>query len=201
MTSTGKVGTMRNLSDFATNRELTEGLELLWGATVKKFLQRLAVAWVFVALLPSPNTGQQDKNQASTQVGSQGIPDLFIGIWKLHTGKPFNELITIESQGVDYKFTYDQSTGKGKEYHWSYITHMKGDTVQPVQMNGQPMASKIRITRIDSSTYRVEGDIQKDVYRVSSDGQTMKLHRTYLAGIVVGTTRLQDETLLFDRQK
>ena len=167
---------------------------------MKKFWQRLAVAWVFVALLPGPNKGQQDKNQASTQIASQGLPDRFIGVWKLRTDKwshagTFNELITIESQGgVDYKFTYDLSTEKGKEYHWSYVTHMKGEIVQPTQMNGQPWPSKIRVTRVDSSTYKEEGDIQKDVYKVNSDGQTMKLQRTYAKGIVVGFTRPQGGT-------
>jgi len=51
---------------------LTEGLELLWGNTVKKFWQRLAVTWVFVALLSGPNTGrQQDSLEVEGLRGAQ----------------------------------------------------------------------------------------------------------------------------------
>jgi len=166
---------------------------------------RVVIASVLVALLPHPGAGHQDKNQASTQVASQGVPDRFIGVWKLRVDKAphagtFSQVITIEGQGKDYKFTYDQSAGNGTEYHWWYVTDMKGEIVKPVQINGQPMPGKPRITRIDSSSFKVEGEIQKDVYKVSSDGQTMELQRTYL----VQTARpnmLQDVRLLFDRQK
>jgi len=54
-----EVDTKTHFSGFPTNQELTEGLELLWGNAVKQFWQRLGVTWVFVALLPGPNTGRQ----------------------------------------------------------------------------------------------------------------------------------------------
>ena len=51
---------------------MTEGLELPWGNVVKEFWQRLAVTWVFVALLPGPNTGrQQDLLEADSSRGPQ----------------------------------------------------------------------------------------------------------------------------------
>ena len=51
---------------------MTEGLELLWGNAVKKFWQRLAVTWVFVVLLPGPNTGrQQDSLEVESSRGAQ----------------------------------------------------------------------------------------------------------------------------------
>ena len=59
------------LTGFPTN-QLTEGLELLRANAVKKFWQRLAVTWVFVALLPGPNTGrQQDSLEAESSRGAQ----------------------------------------------------------------------------------------------------------------------------------
>ena len=57
---------------YAANQDLTEGLELLWGNAVEKFWQRLAVTWVFVAVLPGPNTGRQrDSLEAESLGGAQ----------------------------------------------------------------------------------------------------------------------------------
>jgi hypothetical protein len=67
-------------------------------------------------------------------------------------------------------------------------------------MNGQPVPGKSRITRIDSGSFKVEGEIQKDVYNVSTDGQTMKSQRTYF--VQAGRPNVLHDTLLrFDRQK
>src|SRR5215469_11876513 len=67
----GSASTMSQVTG-TTNQELTEGLELLWGNVVKKFWQRLAVTWVFVALLPGPNTGrQQDLLEAESSKEAQ----------------------------------------------------------------------------------------------------------------------------------
>ena len=173
---------------------------------MKKFWRRLAVAWVFVALLPGPNTGQQqDKSQASTQSTSQQAPAPFVGVWKLRVDKTqtpgtFSQIITIQDQGKDYKFTYDVAAGNGPENHWWYVTDMKGETVKPVQMNGQPMPSSSRVTRIDSNSFKVEGKVQKDIFSVSADGQTMKLQRTWL--VQVGRPNMaKDALMMFDRQK
>src|SRR5260370_11757820 len=124
---------------------------------------RLVIAAMFVALVPlSLAASHQDNNQASTQIASQGVSDRFIGIWKLRVDKTsqagsFSQVITIEGQGKDYKFTYDLSVGTGTENHWWYVTDMKGEIVKPMQMNGQPMPGKPpRITRIDSSRFKVE---------------------------------------------
>jgi hypothetical protein len=168
---------------------------------------RLVIAAMFVATVPlSLAAGHQDNNQASTQTVLQGVPDRFIGVWKLRVDRPphagtFSEVMTIEGRGKNYKFTYDQSFGNRTEYHLWYVTEMKGEIVTDTHVNGQPKPGKSRITRIDSGSFKVEGEIQKDVYKVSSDGQTMKLRRTFPTGMVIGTTRLQDESMLYDRQK
>src|SRR5579862_6332393 len=152
-----------------------------------QILNRLAIAAVFVALVSvSIAAGHRDNNQASNQIAPQGVSDRFIGIWKLRVDKTsqavsFSQVLTIEGQEQGYKFTYDQSVGTGTENHWWYVTDMKGETVKPMQMNGQPMPGKPRVTRIDSTSFKVEGEVQRDVYKVSPDGQTMKLQRSYSA--------------------
>ena len=175
------------------------------GPMKSQISNRLVIAAMFVAMVPfSLAAGHQDNNQASTQIVSRGAPDRFIGIWKLHADKTphagtFNQVITIEGQGKNYKFTYDQSVGNGREDHLWYVTEMKGEIVTDTHMNGQPMPGKSRITRIDSGSFKVEGEIQKDVYRVSSDAQTMKLQRTY--SVQTRPNVLHDVSLVFDRQK
>ncbi|HKM67334.1 MAG TPA: hypothetical protein VJX70_09230 [Candidatus Acidoferrum sp.] len=171
----------------------------------KRISSRAVIASVLIAFFPHFGAAHQDKSQASTQIASQGIPDRFIGVWKLrvdntpHAGT-FGQVITIEGQGKNYKFTYDLSVGNGTEDHLWYITEMKGEIVTAKHMNGQPVSGKSRITRIDSSSFKVEGQVQKDVYKVSSDGQTMKLQRTYF--VQAGRPNvLRDALLLFDRQK
>jgi hypothetical protein len=170
-----------------------------------QILNRLVMAAMFVVLVPlSLAAGHQDNNQASNQIAPQGVSDRFIGIWKLRVDKTsqagsFSQVVTIEGQGKDYKFTYDQSVGTGTENHWWYVTDMKGEIVKPMQMNGQPMPGKPRVTRIDSSSFKVEGEVQKDVYKVSPDGQTMKLQRTY--SVQTRPNVLHDVSLVFDRQK
>ena len=160
---------------------------------------------MFVAMIPFPlAAGHQDNNQAaSTQTALQGVPDRFIGVWKLRMDKTpharaFGEVITIEGQGKNYKFTYDQSFENGTENHLWYVTEMKGEIVTDTHMNGQPIPGKFRITRIDSGSFEVDGEIQKDVYKVSSDGQTMKLQRTY--SVHTRPNVLHDISLVFDRQ-
>jgi hypothetical protein len=167
---------------------------------------RLVIAAMFVAMVPfSLAAGHQDNNQASTQIVSQGAPDRFIGIWKLHADKTphagtFNQVITIEGQGKNYKFTYDLSVGNGTENHLWYVTEMKGEIVTDAHINGEAVPGKSRITRIDSSSFKVEGEIQKDIYKVSADGQIMKLQRTFL--VQVGRPNVaKDVLLLFDREK
>ncbi len=65
--------------------------------------------------------------------------------------------------------------------------------------NGQPTPGKSRFTRIDSSSFKVESEIARDIYKASSDGQTMKVKKTYLE--VTSPNILKDGELLFDRQK
>ena len=166
---------------------------------------RLVIAAMFIAMVPiSLLAGHQDNNQATTRNDSQEAPDRFIGVWKLRADKTpqaatFSEVMTIEGQGKFYKFTYDQSFGNGAEEHLCYVTEMKGEIVTEPCVNGQPKPGKSRVTRIDSGTFKMESEIQKDVYKVSSDGQTMKLQRTY--SMQTRPNVLHDVSLVFDRQK
>jgi len=179
-----------------------EGLE---GRMKRRTSNWFVNATVLLALLPFPCAGHQDKTQSANQIASLGVADRFIGVWKLNADKTsrsgtVSELITIESQGKDFKFTYDWSAENGTELHWWYVTDMKGGIVKPTQANGQPMSGKPRITRIDSGSFKIESEVLKDIYKVSADGQTMKLQRKYL--IDVAPHILPKEIrLVFDRQK
>ena len=161
--------------------------------------------WVAIAvfLLPHSGAGHQDKKQASNSIASQETLDRFIGVWKLRVDKTqsagtFSQVITIEDQGKDYRFTYDLAVN-GKENHLSYVTDMKGETVKSVQKDGQPAPGKSRITRIDSSSFKVESEIGRDIYKVSADGLTMKVKKTY--SVTTRPNVLKDGELLFDREK
>jgi hypothetical protein len=166
---------------------------------------QLVVAAMVTAMVSFPLAAvHQDNSQASNNAAVQGIPDRFIGVWKMRVDKTrlpgsFSEVVTIEGLGKNYKFTYDQSFGNGTENHWWYVTEMEGKIVTDTHMNGQPTPGKSRITRIDSESFKVEGEIQKDVYKVSSDGQTMKLQRTY--SMQTRPSVLHDTSFVFDRQK
>jgi hypothetical protein len=171
----------------------------------RQISNRLVVAAMIVALLPSfVEAGHPENAQSTAQVAPSGSADRFVGVWKLRVEKAspagtFSQLITIETQGKEYKFTCDQSVGNGTEDHWWCVTNMKGEIVKPLRTNGQPMPGKPHVTRIDSGSFKVESEIQKDIYKVSSDGQTMKLRRTYSAQTRPNV--LHDASLVFDRQK
>jgi hypothetical protein len=129
--------------------------------------------------------------------------DRFVGAWKLNTDKTTHsgiqgETITIELQGNNFKFTYDWMAENGTELHWWYVTDMKGSVVKPIQVNGQPMSGESRITRLASGAFKVESAILKDEYKVSADGKTMKLHRTFL--VKTSPQRIPEEVqLVFER--
>jgi hypothetical protein len=135
-------------------------------------------------LSPPPDASPQDKTRAATR---QFYPtaDHFIGVWKLNedksTTKGASELITIEAQGRDFKFTYDWSADNGTELHWWFLTDMKGGLTKPVQTNGKPLSkdSESRITRVDSTKFIDDAKLLRDEYTVAADGLTMTIQRTY----------------------
>jgi hypothetical protein len=161
------------------------------------------LAFLLTVLLPCADASHQDKNQSSAPI-PVAVPDRFVGVWKLReikpaSSEPFHELLTIENQGTKYRFTTDGWLGKGVEFHTWYVTEMKGETVQPMQTNGQATPGTLSVKRKDSSRFKVEGKIQKDVFTVSADGQTMTCERTF--SVQTRPNILRDSTLLFDRQK
>ncbi len=88
------------------------------------------------------------------------------------------ELITIDTQGNGYKFVYDWLGENGTELNFWFVTDMKGACVKETQVNGRPMTSKSCITRLDSRAFVNDTWVLKDEYKVSSDGQTLTVHRT-----------------------
>ncbi len=76
----------------------------------------------------------------------------FLGKWKLNVDKSpgigiKSELITIESDGKNFKITYDRVFENGTTFGCSMVTRMKGDVVRPIETNGEPMKVEFRVTR------------------------------------------------------
>jgi hypothetical protein len=122
----------------------------------------------------------------------------FIGVWKrdrqksLENGRqpvfhyffsPDYELITIERQGSNFKFTYTSSDDKGGKHERQFITDMKGTAVWATTIDGKPakptpFLENARVTRKDSDSFVEAGSVFLNEYTVLSDGRTMTLHHT-----------------------
>jgi hypothetical protein len=168
---------------------------------------QLVLSWLvagslFCAALP---LGAFQENRSSPpHPSAPSAADEFTGAWKLNTNKSSRsgierEVITIEIQGNDYKFLYDWLAENGTELNWWFVTDMKGACVKNTQVNGRPMSGKSCITRIDSRTFVDDTAILKDEYRVSSDGQELIVHRTFVIPPPVGRTGPRKVKLVFDR--
>jgi hypothetical protein len=147
--------------------------------------ERIVIGLSCVAFFAYRGAAHQDKTPPPTQVGSPIAVDRFIGVWKLNLDKSSrtgtaSELITIESQESNVKFTYDWLAENTTELHWWFVTDMKGGSVKHTQVNGRPMSSESRITRLDSYRFTDESSMKRDQYQVSADGKTMTIQRTNL---------------------
>jgi len=171
--------------------------------------QQLPIAIVVVGLLVSvPGSSVTFAQEESKPTTRQFDPasDHFVGVWKLNedksTTKGVRELITIEPQGGETKFTYDWAADNGTELQWWFVTDMKGGPVKPEQTNGKPMSKDFqpRVTRIDSNRFVDDGKLFRDEYTVSADGKTLTILRTYK--IDPSPHKLPAKTVLvFERQK
>jgi hypothetical protein len=139
--------------------------------------------------------------------------DRFVGSWKLNVAKssapPDSESITIESQGSDFKLTYDIVYGNGYESkHWT-VTDMRGAIVKLTQADGKAMSDQWRVTRDGPDVFVVDklgpfGGGQ-DRYEVSADGKTMTIRtipgKTGLVGgkLENGVLISAPPVLVFDR--
>jgi hypothetical protein len=144
---------------------------------------------------------QQDGSPASQPLSHA---DEFIGTWKFNVHKSSSsgterEVITIETQGNDYKFIYDWLAKNGTELNWWFVTDMKGTCVKDTQVNGRPMSSQSCMTRVDSRTFLNETPILKDDYKVSRDGQELDLHRVFLFPHNLHGKVPREVDLVFDR--
>jgi hypothetical protein len=165
-------------------------------AMVNHFILRATLGLLFLAVFAYPSAAHQDKTASPTQVASPIAVDRFIGIWKLNLDKSsrtgtVSELITIESQESNVKFTYDWLAENTTELHWS---------VEHTQVNGRPMSSESRIARLDSYRFTDESSMKRDQYQVSADGQTMTIQRTNLFNPAPHKIP-KEMRLVFERQK
>ena len=170
--------------------------------------------WLLVALALLSLGSCHEKN--STLPRSSPTPEMvdhFIGVWKrdrqksLEGGRqpffhyffsPNYELITIERQGSNLRFTYTLSDDNGGKYERQFITDMKGPIVWATMIDGKPTKPTLymedmRVTRRDSDSFVEAGSVFVNEYTVLSDGRTMTLHHTPYVD------NERDRVLFFDR--
>jgi hypothetical protein len=112
--------------------------------------------------------------------------DSIVGVWKLNVDKSTNpsaasELITIVSQGGDFKLTFDIKQDNEYNPHYEVLTDMKGATVKPTYLDGKQTSDAWRVTRRGPKAFEMQllGPFGgwKDEYEVSADGKSLVLHR------------------------
>jgi hypothetical protein len=166
-------------------------------------LRCFILAFLLGALSVSSVARRQEQTSLPAPPARPAETDRFVGAWKLNTEKTTHsgiqsEMITIESQGNDFKLTFDWLAENGTELHWWYVTDMKGGSVKATQVNGRPMSGEVRFTRLNSSAFREESVVLRDEYKVSGDGQTLRIHRTFLMNTAPHKLP-KDVLLVFDR--
>jgi len=110
------------------------------------------------------------------------------------------EAITIEFENGHVKFTCEYLNESGVEFNYWFVTEMNGDVVKQTQMDGRPMNSHTRVTRLGPDRFREDSPIEVDEYKVSSDGHSMKVVRTYTLKPLPPKVPKQVQ-LVYDRQK
>lgn len=155
--------------------------------------------WLLVALALLSLGSCQEKNSTLPRSSpvSESV-DHFIGVWKrdrqksLENGRqpvfhyffsPNYELIAIERQGSNFRFTYTSSDDKGGKHERRFMTDMKGPVVWATMTDGKPTKPALymedmRVTRKDSDSFVEAGSVFLNEYTVLSDGRTMTLHHT-----------------------
>lgn len=150
---------------------------------------------LFVGLVLIPLLYASQERPSDTPIPKPHTDDLFLGEWKLNTGKSSrvgieSETVKIETTGSEYRFEYNQGAENGTVLHWWFVTDMNGECVKHTQKNGQPMSSQSCVKRLDANRFFDKTLFGKDEYEVSRDGRRMTLHRTLLHAKM---------TLVFDR--
>ncbi len=87
--------------------------------------------------------------------------DSIVGVWKLNVDKSTNpsaasELITIVSQGGDFKLTFDIKQDNEYNPHYEVLTDMKGATVKPTYLDGKQTSDAWRVTRRGPKAFEMQ---------------------------------------------
>jgi len=170
------------------------------------------VNWLLVVLvLLSLGSCQQKNSTLPRSLPTSESVDHFIGVWKrdkqksLENGQqpvfhyffsPNYELITIERQGSNFRFTYTSSDDKGGKHERQFITDMKGTDVWTT-IDGKPTKPMpfmdVRVTRKDADSFVEADSVFLNEYTVLSDGRTMTLHH------IPNVDNERDRVLFFNR--
>jgi hypothetical protein len=159
--------------------------------------------WLAIVLLinATPLSGLSQEKQPVTPPTT----DRFVGMWKLNVDKSSRSgidkesisITTVESEEKEFKFVFDWLADNGTELQWWFVTDMKGGVSKHTQVNGRAMSSESCITRLDSDRFVDDTKILKDEYKVSADGQTVTVRRTYKQSF--NGKKLPEYKLVFDR--
>jgi hypothetical protein len=155
---------------------------------------------------------------ATPLCGQSPAADPIKGVWKLNVEKSKNaiplsesEVITIVPQDGPYKLTFDVKQSNGYSPKYDIVTDMKGAAVKPINADGKGTNDSWCVTRRGRKAFDMELKTQfggwTDKYEVSSDGQTMTLHRVPGNSRIVGgyldkdgtVRRLPEYVAVFDR--
>jgi len=110
--------------------------------------------------------------------------DPVVGAWKLDVGKSTNptaeaEILTIASQGDEFKLTFIATQSNGYNPHYEVVTDMKGMISKPTD-SGKPMNDAWRFSRNEPNVFVEEGvgafGGWKKEFVVSADGRSLTIH-------------------------
>jgi hypothetical protein len=145
---------------------------------MKSWNASIALAGVLFCL-PFPALGQQPPTSAPSDPIER-----FLGTWELHMkeappGVPERESLSIERTEKGTKITHLVAFDNGTVLHYCGVMDPKGSFVKMIQTNGEPMNEEWRIVSVNADALVIETRPfgAEHHYKLSADGQTMKMHR------------------------
>jgi len=109
----------------------------------------------------------------------------FVGVWKLTkveslSRHKYDEILTIEPQGSNFKFTFDNSeTGKGNVPHWWFVTDLNGSRSEIHPTPNSPVPGEpdgIIMHHWAPDTLLLQNWLCHTEYKISADAQSMTAH-------------------------